>query len=259
MAVCDHYHVLGVDPKATDEQIKKAYHSLAKKYHPDKNKNPGAEEKFKSVSTSYSLLSDAEKRRIYDLQREADAKEAAQKEQRSQEMKSRSENCSDTSSTSTGWERFKTSAATAQSKSKASSHNDSGREPGYKTDGKKKRTPKAAHDQTSPDTCNRPDWNSSSADDMFEDFTNLFDKIYGHYSTRFRSTFESDKFTPESSVFNDTDSEEEWFTVKSDGRTSNLANSAKKSSLEDMWDWSVPMFDKRKRSSFHSQRMKPSC
>jgi molecular chaperone DnaJ len=63
----DPYKALGVDRKASDEEIKKAYRKLARRYHPDKN--PGdasAEERFKEIQEAYSILSDAEKRREYD-------------------------------------------------------------------------------------------------------------------------------------------------------------------------------------------------
>jgi molecular chaperone DnaJ len=61
------YKVLGVDKKASDEEIKKAYRKLARKYHPDRNPDdPKAEEKFKEVSAAHDVLADPEKRKQYD-------------------------------------------------------------------------------------------------------------------------------------------------------------------------------------------------
>lgn len=63
----DYYKVLGVDRQASEDQIKRAYRDLAKKYHPDKN--PGdkaAEEKFKSINEAYEVLKDPQKRKRYD-------------------------------------------------------------------------------------------------------------------------------------------------------------------------------------------------
>jgi molecular chaperone DnaJ len=63
----DLYEILGVSKKATDEEIKKAYRKLARKYHPDRNPDDAAaEEKFKEVQGAYDVLSDAEKRKEYD-------------------------------------------------------------------------------------------------------------------------------------------------------------------------------------------------
>ena len=63
----DYYEVLGVDKNADDAALKKAYRALAKKYHPDTNKDdPNAEQKFKEVTEAYSVLNDPEKKKLYD-------------------------------------------------------------------------------------------------------------------------------------------------------------------------------------------------
>jgi len=62
----DYYKVLGVDKKATQADIKRAYRKLARKYHPDVNSEAGAEDQFKEVGEAYEVLKDPEKRAAYD-------------------------------------------------------------------------------------------------------------------------------------------------------------------------------------------------
>lgn len=62
----DYYDVLGLDRNATQDEINKAYRKLSKKYHPDLNHEPGAEEKFKEINEAYETLSDPDKKAQYD-------------------------------------------------------------------------------------------------------------------------------------------------------------------------------------------------
>lgn len=63
----DPYKVLGVDKSASQRDIQKAFHKLSLKYHPDKNKSKGAQENFAEINNAYEILSDEEKRKIFDL------------------------------------------------------------------------------------------------------------------------------------------------------------------------------------------------
>jgi len=62
----DYYTVLGLERGATQEEIKKAYRKLALRFHPDKNKDPGAEETFKEIAEAYEVLIDSDKKHAYD-------------------------------------------------------------------------------------------------------------------------------------------------------------------------------------------------
>ena len=74
----DHYKTLGINKNASENDIKKAYRTLAKKYHPDKNKAGNAEEKFKEIAAAYQTLEDKDKRRVYDNIRGAEEEKAKQ-------------------------------------------------------------------------------------------------------------------------------------------------------------------------------------
>jgi DnaJ-class molecular chaperone len=62
----DYYEVLGVSKSASSDEIKKAYRKLALEWHPDRNKSPNANEKFKEINEAYAVLSDAKKKETYD-------------------------------------------------------------------------------------------------------------------------------------------------------------------------------------------------
>lgn len=62
----DYYDILGIQKDASEDDVKKAYRKQALRYHPDKNKSPGAEDKFKEIAEAYDVLSDPKKKDIYD-------------------------------------------------------------------------------------------------------------------------------------------------------------------------------------------------
>ena len=65
----DYYSILGVSSDAGTDDIRKSFQKLARQYHPDINKEAGAEEKFKEISEAYAVLSDPDKRKRYDAMR----------------------------------------------------------------------------------------------------------------------------------------------------------------------------------------------
>ncbi|KAK7144976.1 hypothetical protein R3I94_011157 [Phoxinus phoxinus] len=66
ICVSDYYSVLGVPRSASSREIKKAFHKLALKHHPDKSQSPNAQQTFTHIAHAYEVLSDKEKRRVYD-------------------------------------------------------------------------------------------------------------------------------------------------------------------------------------------------
>jgi len=80
----DYYKVLQVDPEAEEEVIKAAYKRLSEKYHPDRNRSPDATEKMVRINAAHAVLSDPERRRVYDVQRRAERKRRASAAKRSE-------------------------------------------------------------------------------------------------------------------------------------------------------------------------------
>ncbi|CAN6459665.1 unnamed protein product [Victoria cruziana] len=74
VVTADYYSILGVPKTASSKEIKSAYRRLARQYHPDVNKEPGATDKFKEITTAYEVLSDDKKRTLYDQYGEAGVK-----------------------------------------------------------------------------------------------------------------------------------------------------------------------------------------
>jgi molecular chaperone DnaJ len=73
----DYYEILGVSRGSSKEEIKRAYRRLARKYHPDVNKEPGAEDRFKEINRAYEVLSDGRAKARYDRYGEAGLSGAA--------------------------------------------------------------------------------------------------------------------------------------------------------------------------------------
>ena len=68
----DFYKILQVEIFATEEEIRKSYRTLVRQYHPDVNKDPGAEAEFKGIQEAYEVLGDPDQRRAYDRLRESE-------------------------------------------------------------------------------------------------------------------------------------------------------------------------------------------
>jgi molecular chaperone DnaJ len=62
----DYYEILGISKQATQDEVKRSFRRLAMQYHPDRNKAPDAEQKFKEINEAYEVLSDTKRRQTYD-------------------------------------------------------------------------------------------------------------------------------------------------------------------------------------------------
>lgn len=269
MVVVDHYKVLGVDHKASPEQIKKAYHTLAKKFHPDKNKNAGAEDKFKSISTSYAVLCDINQRRVFDMQREADIEDARLKrsQPKKQPRKSESQTSTQSESSSTGWERFRTHEYESWRSAYPSADHffNASTQSSARTSKPKRHQDTATNSRRHSDfsfTNDRPSWDAgtSTQDDFFDDIDNIFDEILKKEFRGFRKASRAFKFMFGSMMDdNDEDNDDdgfttEWFTIGENGETKKTTANDQKSPLDDIWDWSKPMFDSNRRTNLYSPR-----
>jgi len=269
MAVTDHYKVLGIDRKATPEQIKKAYRTLAKQYHPDKNKSAGAEEKFKAVAAAYAVLSDSDKRRTYDLQQPTDSGKQQSKPRQHEEPQASASSSwtrfrysdaeEDDSPSSAGWARFRRSQQTQKNGPSEfrqfftssfstddlddpfKSPRQSGAAGAKRGCGKQSKRPQPTFSFMFAE---RPPWNDNFFDDVFTNMEREFDKFFE--GSGFRGVFDSPPFTTRfASPFAElgvSDGEEEWFDIVSGKRVFPETAMNQSSAFDEMWDWSVPMF-----------------
>ncbi len=116
----DYYQILGLEKGASEDDIKKAYRALAKQYHPDKNKEAGAEEKFKEIGKAYETLKDKDSRQMYDV----DQAQAERERKRNEMNRERSKNQKDTGDSSGS--RFKYKSDTFHGPFKFETHSSNG-------------------------------------------------------------------------------------------------------------------------------------
>lgn len=127
----DFYTILGVSRSSEENEIKKAYYKLCLRWHPDKNKAPSAEDKFKEINKAYETLSDPKKRSLYDLQSEFECDlrssrystdASACKPSRSETYTFRDSNHDDAASTTNKWSQFNSKTSDSSSRSNGGSY-----------------------------------------------------------------------------------------------------------------------------------------
>ena len=283
----DHYKVLGVDRNATTEQIKKAYRSLAKQYHPDKNKTAGAEDKFKSVAAAYAVLSDSDKRRTYDLQQPTDNEKQSRPKQYQQDAPNsfqsstwerfqQSDPEEQNASSSTGWARFRRSSQSSQSGPFQFHHFFAGpfftdfadfddlfesprqygttrRTAGAKVRGSRQFDKSKTTFSFRFATPERPEWNNDFFEEAFKDMEQKFDGFFGNDGLHgmFETAPNPFRFPSPFMETHDGSGDEEWFEIAS-GKRVHPKKAEAHSPFDEMWDWSVPMF--KNKPSLHTSR-----
>lgn len=272
MTITDPYKTLGVDRKASDDEIKKAYRNLAKKFHPDKNKSSDAEEKFKEIGAAYDLLKDSDKRRIYDMQRAGD-EERATNARRSQQQRSTSTprpgsarpnhftSTENPSGARTFTFRFTTCDDSDDDFVKFF-YSDNGREQKQNGKSRNKNKSRQGHMKAGSGTRHspreRPSWDakwnkedsSPRPDKLFSDFDVIFGKQISDMNQLISDLMgESPLFSFRGGhgVLDD-----DFLFSSLGGRVRGQPTRPRKTSLADMWDWSVPMFRRRKNDPFAS-------
>lgn len=268
MTIADPYKTLGVDRKASDDDVKKAYRNLAKKFHPDKNKSSDAEERFKEIGAAYDLLKDSEKRRIYDMQRAGDEERAANT-RRPQPQRSTStprpesghRNHFTSTENPSGARTFTFRFATFDDSDDdfvKFFYSDNGQEQKQSGKSRNKNKSRQGHTKAGSGTRRspreRPGWDEKwtedapRADKLFSDFDTIFGKQISDMNQLISDLM------GESPLFRFRGShgalDDDFLFSSLGGRVRGPSTRPRKASLADMWDWSVPMFRRRKNDPF---------
>ena len=190
MTVKNHFQTLGVKPGASEDEIKKAYRSLAKKWHPDKNNEAGAEEKFKEISAAYDYLKSEDRRDILerDLSRPKENTNNQSSSGTSYFKSNNKESYSNTTNGSGGYYKFGQNGENRYNFSNFRTFDEEPKGSKFKTDsefktGKKKKT----SSKKKTGTRERKPWNS-----MDEEYDNAFnmsgsDRTTPNFSFAFQS------------------------------------------------------------------------
>lgn len=276
MTVSDPYKTLGIDCKASDDEVKKAYRNLAKKFHPDKNKSTDAEEKFKEIGAAYDLLKDVEKRRIYDMQRAGDEEKAANVRTKFQQSSHRSASTPRADSARQTNSRQKAGPRTFTFTFASFNDDDDNDEDitfekffhdnfndEEKTNtSRKNRNKRKSWREHAKEAAGanqpfgeRPEWDKNwndtpQANPVFGDFDPIFGKQISdmnHLLSGLLGDSPLFRFRGNSGLLDD-----DFFFNSLSDRPRAPRTRPRRSTLADMWDWSAPMFRRRKNDPFAS-------